>query len=166
VKFLLTRLVRGPINGTLSLVVENQTAAKRLRRVPNSGWGREVEAGAVTRLERELEQTGCCRAGDLHRESADPGEMSLIDPERAPSTVEKILRLAGESCARRRIMNYLRVELKVCEGCGALWLRAMNRGVYCLGCAVRLSEFPAPRMSRRGKRRAATRTVVCAGGGR
>ena len=63
-------------------------------------------------------------------------------------------------------MNYLRVELKVCEGCGALWLRAMGQGVYCLGCAVRLSEFPAPRMSRRGKKRAATRTAVCVGGGR
>jgi len=63
-------------------------------------------------------------------------------------------------------MSYLRVELKVCEGCGALWLRAANRGVYCLACVVRLSEFPAPRMSRRGNRRAATRTAVCVGGGR
>jgi hypothetical protein len=35
------------------------------------------------------------------------------------------------------------VELKVCEACGALWLRAAESGVYCRGCASWLSEFPA-----------------------
>jgi hypothetical protein len=35
------------------------------------------------------------------------------------------------------------VELKVCEACGALWLRAVDHGVYCRGCALWLSEFPA-----------------------
>jgi hypothetical protein len=65
-----------------------------------------------------------------------------------------------------RLMNYFRVDLKVCEGCGALWLRASGRanerlGVYCHGCAVRLSDFPAPRFSRRGRKRAA----AAAGGG-
>jgi hypothetical protein len=43
-------------------------------------------------------------------------------------------------------MTYLRMDLKVCEGCGALWLRAgVDAGVYCKGCACRLAEFPAPR---------------------
>lgn len=37
------------------------------------------------------------------------------------------------------------VQLKVCEGCGALWLRGRNQGVYCAGCAHWLAEFPAPR---------------------
>jgi len=59
------------------------------------------------------------------------------------------------------------VELKVCEGCGALFLRAADQGqiatrhrvqagsltkaaaTTCRGCAQRLSEFPAPRERRR-----------------
>lgn len=46
-------------------------------------------------------------------------------------------------------MNYLRMDLKVCEGCGALWLRTdATAGVYCRGCAQMLAEFPAPRRRR------------------
>ena len=46
-------------------------------------------------------------------------------------------------------MNNFCVELKVCEGCGALFLRArgpnvVGHGMYCRGCALWLSEFPAP----------------------
>ena len=40
-------------------------------------------------------------------------------------------------------MKYFCVELKVCEACGALWLRAADHGVYCRGCALWLSDFPA-----------------------
>ena len=40
-------------------------------------------------------------------------------------------------------MKDFRVELKVCEACGALWLRAVDHGVYCRSCALWLSEFPA-----------------------
>jgi hypothetical protein len=40
-------------------------------------------------------------------------------------------------------MNDLRLELKVCEGCGALWVRPTRApGVYCGGCTRKLSEFP------------------------
>ncbi len=43
-------------------------------------------------------------------------------------------------------MNYLRLDLKVCEGCGALWMRPeTTAGVYCRSCATKLAEFPAPR---------------------
>ena len=65
-------------------------------------------------------------------------------------------------------MNYLRMDLKVCEGCGALWLRAgIEEGVYCRSCAALLAEFPKPgsrgaRMSRRRVTR--TRVAHCAGG--
>jgi hypothetical protein len=42
-------------------------------------------------------------------------------------------------------MKYLRVDLKICEGCGALWLRAGPiDGVYCRGCIARLADFPQP----------------------
>jgi hypothetical protein len=41
-------------------------------------------------------------------------------------------------------MNDLRMELKVCEGCGALWLRTSNQGgIYCRSCRSRLSQLPA-----------------------
>lgn len=51
-------------------------------------------------------------------------------------------------------MNDLRMNLKVCEGCGALWLRAeQTTGAYCRRCAERLAQFPAPiRKKKRGKR--------------
>ena len=42
--------------------------------------------------------------------------------------------------------NSLRLELKVCESCGVLWLRkCAGDGVYCVGCKRRLADFPAPR---------------------
>ena len=49
-------------------------------------------------------------------------------------------------------MNDLRMNLKVCEGCGALWLRSGETGAYCRGCAATLAEFPAPRRRRRRRR--------------
>ena len=64
-------------------------------------------------------------------------------------------------------MKGLQVELKICEGCGALWLRAVSQGNYCRGCATWMSECPVPRVGRRvGRKPKATRTVVCAGGAR
>ena len=46
------------------------------------------------------------------------------------------------------------VQLKVCEGCGCLWLRAENQGVYCCNCQVKLKDFPAPETrKRRGRPR-------------
>jgi Zn-finger nucleic acid-binding protein len=50
-------------------------------------------------------------------------------------------------------MKDLYVELKVCEGCGGLWLRARElkqngRGAYCSSCMRWLAEFPAPKRSR------------------
>ena len=49
---------------------------------------------------------------------------------------------------------YLRIFLKVCEGCGVLWLRAQDcPEVYCPDCARRLRLLPPPRRSRRPGRR-------------
>ena len=40
----------------------------------------------------------------------------------------------------------LRVQLKVCEGCGCLWYRNQEqRSVYCKPCETKLESFPAPR---------------------
>jgi len=44
----------------------------------------------------------------------------------------------------------LRVQLKVCEGCGCLWYRAQIQwGVYCKICEVKLKDFPSPESRKR-----------------
>ncbi len=44
----------------------------------------------------------------------------------------------------------VRVQLKVCEGCGCLWYRAQSHGnVYCRDCQTRLEEFPSPQSRKR-----------------
>ncbi len=44
----------------------------------------------------------------------------------------------------------LRVQLKVCEGCGCLWYRTQNLGtVYCSSCETKLLDFPAPETRKR-----------------
>ena len=44
----------------------------------------------------------------------------------------------------------LRVQLKVCEGCGCLWFRPQSEGtVYCRQCEVKLRDFPAPETRKR-----------------
>ncbi len=47
----------------------------------------------------------------------------------------------------------LRVQLKICEGCGCLWYRAQDHSnVYCQQCEVKLKDFPAPdTRKRRGR---------------
>lgn len=46
-----------------------------------------------------------------------------------------------------------RVQLKICEGCGCLWFRAMGQtDVYCHGCETKLREHPEPgSRKRRGR---------------
>ena len=48
----------------------------------------------------------------------------------------------------------LRVQLKICEGCGCLWYRAQTQvGVYCNTCERNLRHFPATdSRKRRGRR--------------
>ena len=68
-------------------------------------------------------------------------------------------------------MNYLRLDLKVCEGCGALWLRGGSmEGVYCKGCVRLLAHFPARREKNPGGRprctgRTTRRTATALAGG-
>jgi len=47
----------------------------------------------------------------------------------------------------------VRVQLKVCEGCGCLWYRSQVEGtVYCRGCEDKLRDFPsAESRKRRGR---------------
>ena len=50
-------------------------------------------------------------------------------------------------------MKDYRVELKVCEACGGLWLRArgmQSSGAYCNSCVRWLAEFPAPKRKQSG----------------
>jgi hypothetical protein len=44
----------------------------------------------------------------------------------------------------------LRVQLKICEGCGSLWYRPETQGsVYCRGCETKLRDFPSPETRKR-----------------
>lgn len=51
----------------------------------------------------------------------------------------------------------LKIDLKICESCGALWLRVTPGTVYCRHCVSVLAEFPAAagRRSERASRREA-----------
>lgn len=43
-------------------------------------------------------------------------------------------------------MGYQSVSLKVCEGCGTLWIRGgVGTGVYCGPCTHILQQFPDPK---------------------
>jgi hypothetical protein len=54
----------------------------------------------------------------------------------------------------------LRVQLKVCEGCGCLWYRTqMQESVYCLGCETKLKDFPTPE-TRKRRGRPVRKTLV------
>ena len=44
----------------------------------------------------------------------------------------------------------LRVQLKICEGCGCLWYRAQTQeSVYCRQCELKLKDFPSPESRKR-----------------
>ncbi len=62
------------------------------------------------------------------------------------------------------------VTLKVCEGCGTLWVRRRAVGVYCGPCARLLENFPDPKTrllpGRPKKARAAEEALAYAGGAR
>jgi hypothetical protein len=54
----------------------------------------------------------------------------------------------------------LRVQIKVCEGCGCLWYRAQaQETVYCNECAAKLREFPSPE-TRKRRGRPPRKTIV------
>lgn len=61
-------------------------------------------------------------------------------------------------------MKYLKMDLKVCEACGGLWIRnGREAGVYCRYCVAVLAEFPAPRAKRAtGRRRRVPGGVLAA----
>ena len=57
-------------------------------------------------------------------------------------------------------MMEVRVQLKICEGCGSLFYRAQTQGtIYCLGCEAKLKTFPTPQ-SRKRRGRPSRKTLV------
>jgi predicted amidophosphoribosyltransferase len=39
----------------------------------------------------------------------------------------------------------VRIQLKICEGCGCLWYRPQTQeSIYCKNCKAKLQYFPAP----------------------
>ncbi len=60
----------------------------------------------------------------------------------------------------------VRVQLKICEGCGCLWYRTYtDESVYCRSCETKLEGFPSPESRKRrgrpsGKRAAAGKRLA------
>jgi uncharacterized Zn finger protein (UPF0148 family) len=47
-------------------------------------------------------------------------------------------------------LEIIRLELKYCERCGGLWIRARGTGeIYCPACSVEMLELPAARGRRK-----------------
>jgi len=69
--------------------------------------------------------------------------------------------LNTETNARIYPERFEAMQLKVCEGCGALWLRSRaGIEVYCRGCAQKLAGFPAAGADRRpGRKRKIAPTI-------
>lgn len=59
-------------------------------------------------------------------------------------------------------MTDLRLDLKVCEGCGALWLRATMGDVYCRRCRPMFGAMRPARGRRRESCRSGLRLVKSA----
>jgi hypothetical protein len=60
--------------------------------------------------------------------------------------------LAMFPLGKEKDMTYLRVQLKVCEGCGGLWFRPQDRtDIYCFSCAEKLKGFPRMVKKLRGR---------------
>lgn len=59
-------------------------------------------------------------------------------------------------------MNHSCLDLKICEGCGRLWLRSHSLAdVYCRRCTILFADFPAPHSRRpKGRRCKHTRLSV------
>lgn len=57
----------------------------------------------------------------------------------------------------------VRVQLKICEGCGCLWCRpSWNEEVYCRTCEAKLEAFPSPESrKRRGRPRGGRLAGLC-----
>jgi uncharacterized Zn finger protein (UPF0148 family) len=54
----------------------------------------------------------------------------------------------------------MRVQLKICEGCGSLFYRAQTEGtIYCRGCEEKLKDFPSPESRKRRGRRSRPTTL-------
>jgi hypothetical protein len=91
--------------------------------------------------------------GAAHRVFREPGidASATCEPLRPWQNPEA--RRGISTSWRMNKMNYLRLTLKVCEGCGTLWLRRVSiDSVYCATCARQLSAFPSARGKHAGGR--------------
>jgi|SRR5579883_1526637 len=108
--------------------------------------------------------SGKAAAAQLRHKSAASGEASPC-PADNQKPVAELLR--GLTCLGE-LMTYLRVQLKVCEGCGGLWFRAQGRAeIYCFSCEGKFRCLPKATKRRRGRPcKNATKLTTAAGGAR
>jgi hypothetical protein len=88
------------------------------------------------------QQTAASLSGDEIPEVLCPRP---IYPDR--NKLERVRRMGPTM--EKEVME-LRVQLKVCEGCGCLWFRPQSQlTVYCQGCDEKLKDFPTPESRKR-----------------
>ena len=122
----------------------------------------------------DLRAHGCLRVArngtcDGHAETKLPdvrcGRERAANRKRAcrDSSIERWSATASLNAGLGETMEYLRVQLKVCEGCGNLWFRTQNADVYGSCCAGKLAQHAkampegAARKAARQAQRAALR---------
>jgi hypothetical protein len=93
-------------------------------------------------------------AGDVKKGNSRCGRY-----RQAKRTCEALTRNTGET-----LMTFESMQLKVCEGCGSLWVRSSAVSVvYCRSCIVKLADFPHVGRDRRPGRKKAV--VLAINGG-
>ena len=74
------------------------------------------------------------------------------DPQQPAPHTPDTTRGSPDSKALEQHVKYFRRELKVCEGCGGLWVRTgTEAGVYCRHCCALLADLPGRRKHSPGR---------------
>jgi hypothetical protein len=77
-----------------------------------------------------------------------------------PAETAKQQSTGGRTAKDGEWVMEVRVQLKICEGCGSLFYRAQTQGsVYCRGCETKLKDFPTPE-SRKRRGRPSRKSLV------
>ncbi len=92
--------------------------------------------------------------------ATEPCRWSFHFPHRSSRSTVRTSICPGEE------MTYLRIHLKVCEGCGSLWFRPQDgMDIYCTSCATKLTHFPKMVKRRPGRPCKRTAQSMAAHGG-
>lgn len=148
------------LDGTAARNYKNPALRSTIRGAANC-WGRCLPWTGLTQPRQTDPQPGVALRRERECKRLPAGSQAACA---SPSDRAFRRGSTGELCALETAkMKHFCVELKVCEGCGGLWIRARNHGVYCRSCALLLSEFPPPRGRSKAGRKRKLRLALCEG---